>query len=108
MLNFVTKKWIDVNDFSGGQYSANKNIRFKTPMLGSDLCDYSDAYIVLKPRICVTDTKNTNRRNKRLTFKNNYFITVKIIPWHQEVCGIIIEMKGMTMRMRIMLLLIMG
>ena len=34
---FVTRKWIDVNDLSGGQYSINKNIRFKTPMLRSDL-----------------------------------------------------------------------
>ena len=36
---FVTRKWTEVNDLSGGQYSANKNIRFKTPMLRSDLCD---------------------------------------------------------------------
>ena len=41
---FLTKKWIEVNDFSGGEYSASKNIRFKTPTLISDLCDYSDAY----------------------------------------------------------------
>ena len=44
----VTKKWIEVNDLSGGQYSFNKNIRFKIPMLRSDLFDYSDAYIVVK------------------------------------------------------------
>ena len=30
---FVTKKWIEVNDVSGGQYSSNKNIRFKTKLL---------------------------------------------------------------------------
>ena len=34
---FVTRKWIEVNDLSGSQYSVNKNIRFKTPMLISDL-----------------------------------------------------------------------
>ena len=33
------------------QYSFNKNIRFKTSMLRSDLCDYSDAYIVVKGTI---------------------------------------------------------
>ena len=38
-------------------------------MLRSDLCDYSDAYIVVKRRISVTGTKNANR--KKLTFKNN-------------------------------------
>ena len=40
-------------------------------MLRSDLCDYSDAYIVVKGKISVTGTENTNRRNKKLTFKNN-------------------------------------
>ena len=45
---FVTKKWIEVYDQSGGNYSANKEIRIKTSMLRSDLCDYSDAYIVVK------------------------------------------------------------
>ena len=39
---FVTRKWIEVNDLSVGQYSRKKNIRFKTAMLRSDLCDYSN------------------------------------------------------------------
>ena len=43
---FVIKKWIEINDLSGGQYSANKNIRFKTPMLRSNLCDYSNEYML--------------------------------------------------------------
>ena len=37
---FVTKIWIEVNDLSSGQYSDNKNIRFKTSMLRSNPCDY--------------------------------------------------------------------
>ena len=36
---------------SNGQYSVNKNIRFKTLMLRSDLCDYGDPYIVLERTI---------------------------------------------------------
>ena len=69
---FVTKKkWIEVNDLSGSQYSSNKNIRFKTPMPRSNLCDYSDAYIIAKGRISVTVTNAANRRSQRLTFKNN-------------------------------------
>ena len=48
---FVTKKWVEVNDLSIGQYSVNKNIRFKTSMLRSDLCNYRDAYIVVKGTI---------------------------------------------------------
>ena len=50
----VTKKWIEVYDQSGANYNAKKNIRIKTSMLRSDLCDYSDAYIVVKGDIIVT------------------------------------------------------
>ena len=51
---FVTKKWIDVHDQSEKNYSVNKEIRIKSSMLRSDLCDYSNAYIVLKRNITVT------------------------------------------------------
>ena len=44
---FVTKKWIEVYDQWGGNYHANKEIRIKTSMLRSNLCDYSDIYILL-------------------------------------------------------------
>ena len=40
-------------------------------MFRSDICDYSDSYIVLKTRIITTDTHNDNIRNKKLTFKNS-------------------------------------
>ena len=42
VLKFESRKWIEVNDLTNDQYSLNKNIRFKTPKLRSDLCDYSD------------------------------------------------------------------
>ena len=51
---FVTKKWIEVYDQSEGNYNVNKEIRIKTSMLRSDLCDFSDAYIVVKGNITVT------------------------------------------------------
>ena len=51
-------------DLSNGQYSANKNIRFKTSIFRSDLFDYCDAYIVVKGRISVTRTNDANRRDK--------------------------------------------
>ena len=51
---FVTKKWIEVYDQSQENYDFNKEIRVKTPMLRSDLCDFSDAYIVVKGNITVT------------------------------------------------------
>ena len=68
---FMTRKWIKINDLSGGQYSVNKNIKFRTSMLRSDLCDYSDAYIVVKGRITVAATLDANEKTKNLTFKNN-------------------------------------
>ena len=40
-------------------------------MLRSDLCDYGYAYIDVKGIITVTGTDNANKRNKKLTFKNN-------------------------------------
>ena len=68
---FVTRKWIEGNDLSSGQYSANKNIRFKTTMLRLDLRDYSNAYIVLKGRITVDGTVEAKEKNKKITFKND-------------------------------------
>ena len=61
----VTRKWIEVNDLSHGQYSVNKNVRFKTPMLRSDLCNYTDAYIVVKEIITAEGTNVANKRNKK-------------------------------------------
>ena len=70
---FVTKKWIEVNDLSSGQYSVNKNIRFKTSMLRSDLCDYNDAYIVLKETIdlLAASANKNDKGQKNVVFKNN-------------------------------------
>ena len=50
---FVTKKWIEVYDQSEGNYNVNKEIRIKTLMLRSDLCDFSDTYIIVKGNITV-------------------------------------------------------
>ena len=67
----MTKKWVEVNDLSSGQCSVNKNIRFKNSLLRSDLCDYSNPYVVVKGIISVRGTNANNRINKKLTFKNN-------------------------------------
>ena len=58
---FVTKKWIEVYDQSEKNYSVNKEIRIKTSMLRSDLCDFSDAYIVVKGNITVVDPDNAKK-----------------------------------------------
>ena len=70
---FVTKKWIEVHDQSDNvedRYNPSKQIRFKTSLLRSDLFDFSDAYIVVKGTITVTNPDN-NAYDKKLTFKNN-------------------------------------
>ena len=67
----MTKKWVKVNDLSDGQYSVNKNLRFKISMLRSDLRGYSDTYIVVKRTATVEGTNDANKRNKKFTFKNN-------------------------------------
>ena len=72
---FVTKKWIKVNGLSSGQYSFNKNLRFKTSMLRSDLCDFSDVFcdhIVAEGKITVGGDNDDKTRNKKLVFKNNH------------------------------------
>ena len=78
---FITKKWVEVENQSGsadGIYKPNKQTRFKTSMLRSDLCDYSDAYIVVKGDIIVRKATAKNfidTRNRFLAFKNNASFT---------------------------------
>ena len=63
---FITKKWIEVHDQSGtakNRYNPNKQIRFKTSTLRSELCDYSDAYIVVEGDITVEGTNDRDKNN---------------------------------------------
>ena len=64
-------KWLEVHDRSNKIYSTNKQVRFKTLILRSDLCDYNDAYIVVKGTISVKGQNNTYRKNKDFVLKNN-------------------------------------
>ena len=68
LSRFVTKKWIKVYDEK--HYNVNKEIRIKTPMLRRDLCDFSDAFIVVKGDIAVTALDKA-KRSKAVTFKSN-------------------------------------
>ena len=78
---FITKKWIEVHDQSGNaedRYKPSKQIRFKTSTVRSDLCDFSDVYIVIKGDITLTKTDGRGLidiRNRFLAFKNNAPIT---------------------------------
>ena len=71
---FKTKNWVEINDESRVGHNANIQIKFKTTMLKSSFCNYSDAYILVKGTITVDDTSAagaaTNNTNKKIIFKN--------------------------------------
>ena len=73
---FRTKNWVEINDESGGTYNVNSQIKFKTTMLKSSLCDYSDAYILVKGTITITGAgadataRQADERDKGIAFKN--------------------------------------
>ena len=52
------------------RYKPNKQIRFKTSMLRSDLCDYNDTFAVFEGKIIVTDSDN-DVYEKKLAFQQN-------------------------------------
>ena len=62
LFKFVTREYVRVNSLLN-TYNENKSIRFKTPMLRSNLCDYSDAYILVKGTITVTGPGDNNNAN---------------------------------------------
>ena len=60
------------NDDAHGTYNTNSQTKFKTTMLKSNLCNYSDAYILVSGTITVRNTgtaANPNNR-KNLIIKN--------------------------------------
>ena len=69
-----TSNWAEINDRIRSTYSPNKQIRFKTAMLRSSLCDYSDAYILVKGNISVNNNAGAgaaaNNIGKKVIFKN--------------------------------------
>ena len=73
-FKFRAKNWVEMNDESRGTYNVNSQIKFKTTMLKSSLCDYSDAYILVKGTITVNNTAaadaDANNSNKKVIFKN--------------------------------------
>ena len=70
---FRTRDWVEINDESKGRYD-NSNIRFKTFIIRSNLCDYSDAYIFVKRTTTIWNTAASgtaaNNTEKKVIFKN--------------------------------------
>ena len=73
---FRTRYWVEINDESRGVYNVNSQIKFKTTMLKSSLCDYSDAYILVKGTIAINGrgadaaVRQADERDKCVSFKN--------------------------------------
>ena len=81
---FRTRNWVEINDKSRETYTGN-DIKFKTSMLRSNLCDHSDAYILVKGTITITGNvgpparkteaqllvaRQADERDKSVIFKN--------------------------------------
>ena len=73
---FRTRNWVEINDESRGAYNVNSQIKFKTTMLKSSLCDYSDAYILVKGTTTINGrgadaaARQADERDKGVSFKN--------------------------------------
>ena len=73
---FRTRNWVEINDESRGAYNVNSQIKFKTTMLKSSLCDYSDAYILVKRTITINGrgadaaARQADEKDKGVSFKN--------------------------------------
>ena len=74
LSKFVAREYVRVNSLLN-TYNENKSIRFKTPMLRSNLCYYSDAYILVKGTITVTAPGDNNDAN------NDYDLDI-VIPMY--------------------------
>ena len=92
---FRTKNWVERNDDARGTYNKDSKIEFKTSMLKSSLCDYSDAYILVGGTITMDragakDNNNDDNNaklfdevNKGLIFKNWVLFTDCISAYKQ-------------------------
>ena len=76
LSKFVPREYIRVNSLSN-TYNESKSIRFKTPMLRSNLCDYSDAYILVKGTITVTAPAVNNNANNIRDKRNRPVFCIK-------------------------------
>ena len=63
---FATKKWNVIDSESNGNYSHENPIKFLTKSTKSNICNYSDAYILITGNIATTP----NNAVTQVAFKN--------------------------------------
>ena len=87
---FRTKLWVEINDESRGKYNTNSQVKFKTSMLRSSLCDCSDAYTLVSRTITTTGSRNDNaarrldERNKGVKLKCTIHWLHKWNKWYSN------------------------
>ena len=70
-----TRNWVEIKDESRERYYSS-TIKFKTSVIRSDLCDYSDPYILISAATTINgegdddNAKRANKRNKGVILKN--------------------------------------
>ena len=73
-IKFRAKYCVEINDDARGTWNTNSQIKFKTSMLKSSLCEHRDVYILVSETISVEDTSAAcgaaYNTNKKVTFKN--------------------------------------
>ena len=82
---FRTKHWVEIKGVSRVDYNINSQIKFKATILKSSLCDYGDAYILVKGTATITKhvglpagrtavqiktSREKDKRNREVIFKN--------------------------------------
>ena len=84
---FGTNNWVEINDDVCGMYNTNSQIKFKTSMLKSSLCDYSDGYILVKWTISISEQigRNPNNSNKEVVFRNCFIFRNSFTDWMSEI-----------------------
>ena len=68
-LRLEISKWIEISDKSNGTYDTDNQIKFKSTMLKSCLCDYSDTYILAKGRMTIAGAGDNDQARRKVIFK---------------------------------------
>ena len=70
---FRTNNWVEINDDSRKTYNTSSQVKFKTLMLRSSLCDYIDPCILVKGTVSIAAQAgdNPNNTNRNVVFKNS-------------------------------------
>ena len=75
---FITKKWTEFYHESAGIYSPNRDIRFKTQELRSDLTGWNIASLIIKDIIDVTEP-NVAAYDKKIAIGNFALLVLALL-----------------------------